>query len=43
MIGKAIAVIAQAIAEIARLARLKLRSRNSDSGTNGSRRLRACQ
>ena len=43
MIGKAIAVIAQAIAEIARLARLKLRSRNSDSGTNGSRGLRACQ
>ena len=37
------AVIAKPIEEIATLARLKLRSRNSDSGTSGSRRFLASQ
>ncbi len=43
MIGNAIAVIANPIAEMQTLPRLKLRSLNSDSGTSGSWRLRASQ
>ncbi len=42
MNGKAIAVIEKPIVVMATLARLKLRSRNSESGTRGSFRLRAC-
>ena len=43
MIGKPIAVTARPMLEMATLAREKLRSRKSDSGTSGSALLTACQ